>query len=133
MTTTAHTTKKARPTLEQRRARDAWERSNHCSGEYKNLAKGLSALIMGSGLMQVMAFLHEKGSRQSQHHCEDVAGHLRAWLHKRFPKRITDDDFKPFMEALMGMEPRAYQEVTTEALAWLRWLRQMAAARVGGE
>ncbi len=31
----------------------------------------------------------------------------------------------------MGADAREYQEITAEAFAWLRWLRQMAAARQG--
>lgn len=116
------------------RAADAWEKSRHCSDEYMKLAKGLPALIMNSGLMQVMAFLQEKGAKASQHHCVDLAQHLRGWLRRRFPRTIPDDRFEPFMEALMQKaSPRDYQDITTEAFAWLRWMRQMAAAaRAGG-
>ena len=119
-----------KPTLEQRRAKDAWEKSEGCGKEYVNLAKGLPALIMNSGLMQTMAFLHEKGSNSSQHHCRVLAEHLRAWLHERFPE--VPEDFEPFMEAMMETDdPRRFQEIIIEAFAWLRWMRQMAAARNG--
>ena len=38
------------------------------------------------------------------------------------------------MEHLFKLEDaRRYQAITTEAFAWLRWLRQMAAARKGGD
>lgn len=120
-------------TMEQQRAADAWAKAQHCSDEYMKLAKGLPALIMNSGLMQVMAFLREKGSKPSQRHCEDLARHLRAWLAQRFPRTINSDGFEPFMTALMKAEPRIYQEITVEAFAWLRWMRQMsAAARAAG-
>ena len=118
------------PTLEQRRAQDAWERSKDYSKEHVNLAKGLPALVMNSGLMQVMAFLHEKGSKPTQRHCEDVACHLRAWLHERFDN--VPETFDGFMEALLKADSRQYQAITTEAFAWLRWLRQMAKARIKG-
>jgi CRISPR-associated protein Cmr5 len=36
------------------------------------------------------------------------------------------------MQALMRAAPGDYQAITAEAFAWLRWLRQMAAARNGG-
>lgn len=119
-------------TLEQLRAADAWAKSQDCSEEYMKLAKGVPALIMNSGLMQVMAFLHEKGTKSSQRHCEDLAKHLRAWLSKRFPKVIGEDRFEPFMDALLNAEPRTYQDITAEAFAWLRWVRQMAAAARAG-
>ena len=116
----------AEPTLEQQRAQDAWNRCGaDCSKDYANLAKALPALIMNSGLMQVMAFLHEKGGIH-----ETLAGHLRDWLHRRFDLRSA---FAEFMEDLLKAEPHTYQAVTTEAFAWLKWLRQMAAARQGGD
>jgi CRISPR-associated protein Cmr5 len=119
-------------TMEQQRAQDAWQCSEGCTEEYMKLAKGLPALIMNSGLMQVMAFLHEKGQKESQRHCAILGQHLRAWLHGRFDKGgvIQGADFETFMESLLRIEdPRNYQAITTEAFAWLKWLRQMAAAR----
>mgnify|MGYP005844154819 CR=1 FL=1 len=115
-------------TLEQRRAQDAWEVCAKYEKEHVNIAKGLPALIMNSGLMQVLAFAHEKGK---QH--EVVATDLRSWLSNRFSKVITKPEFKDVMQDLMKAEPQEYQAINTEALAWLKWLRQMAAARKGGE
>jgi CRISPR-associated protein Cmr5 len=115
-------------TLEQQRAADAWMKAQGCSKEYRNLAKGLPALIMNSGLMQVLAFLHEKGGKKSQEHCGTLGNHLRQWLHARFKTQLHSADFKPFMLALMAANPQLFQQVTTEAMAWLRWSRQMAAA-----
>lgn len=116
-------------TLEQQRAQDAW---NKCAGytkEHVNIAKGLPALIMNSGLMQVLAFCHEKKNAN-----ELVAQHLRTWLQGRFPRLIPSANFEPFMQSLMGIvNPNDYQAITAEAFAWLRWMRQMAAARKGGE
>ncbi len=106
-------------TLDQRRARDAWESSQGCSPEYRNLAKGLPALIMNSGLLQTLAFLNEK--EQSK-----IAEHLRAWLGAQFG---LPTPFNEFMDQLVKEKPSRYQEITTEAHAWLRWMRQMAAAR----
>lgn len=118
----------AEPTLEQRRAQDAWERCADCPKEYANLAKALPALIMNSGLMQVMAFLHEKGRKDRTH--EKLAAELRDWLHDRFDD--LPKDFTGFMERLLKTDPSTYRAVTAEAFAWLKWLRQMAAARQKG-
>ena len=115
----------AASTLEQQRAQHAWDRSAGCDDPYMRLAKGLPALIMNSGLMQVMAFLHEKGGTH-----EKLAGHLRDWLHGRFG---SAPEFTGFMEYLLNADPRTYREMTAEAFAWLKWLRQMAAARQGGD
>lgn len=113
-------------TLDQQRAADAWRcaQAQSQSKEYVNLAKGLPALIMNSGLLQVMAFLEEKGPKQQ--HCSVVAGDLRAWLRRRFPE--VPEDFAEFMRALMNANSSKFQAITAESLAWLRWLRQLAAA-----
>ncbi len=115
-------------TLEQQRAQDAWDKCAGYTKEHINIAKGLPALIMNSGLMQVLAFCHEKGGAN-----EVVAQHLRAWLSKRFNGVNRDPGFEPLMQALMNAKPGDYQAITAEAFAWLRWMRQMAAARKGGE
>lgn len=120
-------------TMEQKRAADAWTKCQGCTSEYRNLAKGLPALIMNSGLMQVLAFLEEKGKKDAQRHCAVLAGHLRGWLCQRFPRELPQADFRSFMQALMKAEPRAFQAITTEAFAWLRWVRQMAPAVQGGD
>lgn len=112
-------------TLEQLRAQDAWDKSAAYTGEHVNVAKGLPALIMNSGLMQVMAYCYEKGKNN-----EDVASQMRVWLQSRFPKIFTSTEFGPFMQALIQAQPSDYQAITAEAFAWLRWLRQMAPARV---
>ena len=122
-----------RLSLEQQRAQHAWERAGDGVQQfnvqqfkkYTNVAKAVPGLIMNSGLMQVLAFLNGKGG---QHQL--LAEHLRDWLHRQhsLPK-----EFKPCMEELMKSEPRDFQLISAEALAWLKWLRQMADARTGGE
>lgn len=118
-----------RQTLEQQRAQNAWNAAAKYEREHVIIAKGLPALIMNSGLMQVLAFAHEKDKKH-----EVVATDLRTWLSKRFPTIIPNSDFGAFMQALMKIEvAQDYQAINAEALAWLKWLRQMAAARKGGE
>lgn len=115
-----------RQTLEQQRARNAWEVCEHYTQDHVNAAKGLPALIMNSGLMQVLAFCHEKGKTQA-----DVASHLRKWLASRFPAQFKGgSEFSAFMEVLMKAAPADYQAINAEAFSWLKWLRQMAAARI---
>jgi len=114
-------------TTEQRRAADAWKKAKESVQKdpkeyvrYVNYAKGLPALIMNSGLMQVMAFLHAKGDRH-----ETLAGHLRDWLSQQCG---TPGDFESFMEHLYRADPRDFQAITAEAFEWLKWLRQLAPA-----
>lgn len=128
-----------RQTLEQQRAENAWKCSTAAKlqlgdsfDKYVDAAKGLPALIMNSGLMQVLAFCHEKGQKDSGRHYELVASHLRTWLGKRFNGVDRDPGFEVLMQALMMASPATFQSITAEAFAWLKWLRQMAAARQGG-
>lgn len=114
---------KQTPTLEQQRAQNAWQVSAKYRKEEVIVAKSLPALIMNSGLMQVMAFAQEKKKQHSQ-----VAEDLRQWLASRFPDTLSDD-FNGFMQALMQSTPQQYQAINSEALAWLKWLRHMATAR----
>lgn len=116
----------SQPTLEQQRAQNAWNASASYTKEHVNAAKALPALIMNSGLMQVLAFCHKKGKAQA-----DVADHLRTWLGTRFPQ--CKGEFAAFMQSLMKASPADYQAINAEAFAWLKWLRQMAAARNKGD
>lgn len=133
MATATDTKQPTRLTLEQQRAQDAWAKSASYSKEHVTFAKGLPALIMNSGLMQVLAFCHEKAKKDSGRHCEDVARDLRIWLNRRFNGGEKDIGFEAFMQKLMDAKPSEFQAITAEAFAWLKWLRQMAAARKGGD
>lgn len=115
-------------TLEQQRAAHAWKCAQGCSKEYVNLAKGLPALIMNSGLIQVMAHLHAKGGKGANKPHGLLEQHLRQWLAARF-QTLPGNSFDVFAQALIeNTEPRQFQHITAEAMAWLRWLRQLAPA-----
>ena len=144
MKTLSLTKDKPRQTLEQQRAQDAWdcaERAKRQLGsdydKYVDLAKSVPALIMNSGLMQVLAYLHEKsldkktGKAKPDDPHTHIGQHLRDALHTRFDDLPAD--FEGAMKKLMEAEPLRFQAITSEAFAWLRWMRQMAAARKGGE
>lgn len=117
--------KKPSQTLEQQRAWNTWQVSSKYRGkEYVNAAKALPALIMNSGLMQVLAFCKNKGGAQA-----DLAQDMMFWLAQRFPQVFSGRaSFADFMQALMLTKPADYQAINAEAFAWLRWLRQFAAA-----
>lgn len=73
--------------------------------------------------MQVLAFCEDKGNDYRR-----PSKDLRTWLASRFPRLGQADPFEKFMTALMQSDPREYQQITAEALAWLKWLRLMSAA-----
>lgn len=115
-------------TLEQKRAEDAWKRCAEYKENHINVAKSLPALIMNSGFMQVLAFCQEKGDAN-----QAVANDLRRWLILRFSGVEKDPGFEAFMNSLISAKPADYQAITTEAFAWLRWMRQLAPARLKRE
>lgn len=115
-------------TLEQQRAADAWHRAQGCTDEYVRLAKGAPALIMNSGLIQVLAIFNEKGEKGAENPHRQLGAHLRAWLSARFGNHLPRAEFESFMPALMDADPQLFQHITTEAVAWLRWMRQIAPA-----
>ena len=117
--------------LEQQRAADAWARTSGCDQAFVSLAKSVPALIMNSGLMQTLAFLESK--KDPQH--KRLARDMRRWLAGQFRERFggeDEPDYKAFMNALFEAEPREFQAITAEAMAWLRWIRQIAPTRQVG-
>jgi CRISPR-associated protein Cmr5 len=129
-----------RQTLEQQRATFAWAASEdgiaRAGDKYTKLAKGAPALIMGSGLMQTLAFLRDKNEPQHQ----QLLRHLLQWLARRLGGEATLSPQWPFpageqptfeqtMQALFHAAPTQYQRATEEAMLVLRWIRQLAAAR----
>ena len=122
--------------LDQKRARFAWEKVQPQSDEYADLAKGAPALIMQSGLMSVLAFYRDKGKA----HHKALLDHLCTWLHQQFKERIVSPQFSTVMATLMGSaggdaadHARFYQQATAEVMALLRWIRQFAAAVCEGK
>ena len=110
--------------LEQKRAKDAWDKSKNYDKDHINFAKGVPALIMNSGLLQVLAFCQEKEKQQKL-----VADDLCQWLATQFEWVAKYQGIEDFIGKLITASPSDYQAITTEAFAWLRWLRQMAGAR----
>ncbi|TSE30396.1 type III-B CRISPR module-associated protein Cmr5 [Tepidimonas charontis] len=128
-----------RQTLDQQRAQYAWEQVSQVAPnlikDYTREAKGAPALIMGSGLMQTLAFFQAKGKNQHL----ALLSHLCRWLgrtlggtavtdRERFPPEAAAN-FATVMAALHTAPSSLYLRATDEALALLRWIRQFADAR----
>lgn len=113
-------------TLEQKRAKYAWERVQSCTRrDYTNLAKSAPALIMNSGLMQTLAFYK---SKDKDHH-RALIQHVCGWLETQ--GIVRKSDFAAVMQELHSANPAGYRRATEEALAILKWIRQFAAATLG--
>ncbi|CAI4031137.1 CRISPR type III-B/RAMP module-associated protein Cmr5 [Nitrospira tepida] len=103
--------------------RDAGGETNgKLAGEYRQLVMGLPAMIQQCGLGQTMAFLASKGKG---HHAMALAD-LEEWL-ERFDYAKGKDGV---LKALMDGDSRGYRMATTEALAYLQWLKRFAEAAI---
>jgi len=116
-------------TLDQRRAEYAWECVRDAATEkYVNLVKGAPALIMNSGLMQTLAYYNEKGKT----HHKTLLDHLLGWLCDGGAVLSSAAEFAAAMQDLYEGDSATYRRATEEALALLRWLRQLAPAAERG-
>lgn len=122
-------------TAEQERAKFAYERvqknrdngggvKEKVAGDYRQLVVGLPAMIQQCGLGQTMAFLASK--ERERRHFRMALGDLEEWL-KRFDYAKGKDGV---LKALMDGDSRNYRMATTEALAYLQWLKRFAEAAI---
>lgn len=127
-------------TLDQKRAEYAWEQVSQAAQQriiedYTREAKGAPVLIMGSGLMQTLAFFQAKGKDQHKALLDDMCRWLGNTLggtpitpQLHFPAR-EHADFTQVMQVLHAAPSSIYLRATDETLALLRWIRQFADAR----
>ncbi len=125
-------------TLDQQRAQFAWDSVTQARktikefSDYKNLAKGAPALIMGNGLMPAIAFYE---SRKNSAPASVLGNNVLAWLAIRFKDERAfqplPSNFNTAMERLLKADSGFYMRATDEALAMLKWLRQFADAVEG--
>lgn len=121
-------------TLDQQRAAFAWRAVTDAKrmlpdfNDFKNLAKGAPALIMGNGLMPALAFYESRGKAPAT----TLNSAINAWLVQRYaseaslkplPKRYAE-----LMDRLLVAPSLFYMAATDETLSMLRWLRQFADA-----
>lgn len=123
-------------TLDQKRAQFAWEAVNQARRElrdfkeYRNLAKGAPALVMGNGLMAALAFYQSRDKAHATRLMNDMLG----WLVRRQGQNGVPP-FAASMTVFQQMNSRDYMAASDETLAMLKWLRQFAdaVAEQGGE
>ncbi len=109
-------------TLEQKRADNAWKQSEKFRKEHEKVVKSMPMQIIRCGLMQTVAYLESKDETHKK-----VGEALRTWLNQQYDE--ISPNFNEFMNDLLNIDSQRYQNLTTEALAWLKWLRYMASAR----
>jgi CRISPR-associated protein Cmr5 len=125
------TTSKPGPTLDQRRAKQAWEvvqRAKQKEGAHQKQdpkkfggqAKKLPTRIMAAGLGQALAFLKAKG------YAPGLLAELSEWMKQRIPpkpKEPTD-----LLERIIQGDSDFLRRATDEVLAYLIWLNRFAEA-----
>ncbi len=123
--------------LEQKRAQFAW----NCIGDvkekkadYANVAKKAPSDIQINGLGQTLAFWRAKGKKDKEY--EQIYNHVSKWV---LEKRLEKKHPKGLLGWVMseGETDKAkftttddYRRATTEAIAFLVWLKRFAEAEL---
>jgi len=122
----------AQPTLDQKRARHAWEavlRAETRTGDHQEQspkkfggqAKKLPVRIMASGLGQALAFLKAKD------YAPGLLAELNAWVAQRIPTRGNEP--RDLLERVVKGDSDFLRRATDEVLAYLVWLNRFAEAK----
>jgi CRISPR-associated protein Cmr5 len=132
----ANTKQAARQTMEQQRAKQAWDaveavmRESNQAGrkfhnEYGTVVRGLPAMIQVNGLASTTAFLQAKaksgndGKREYSILYEHISSRLKSFLH----------DEHDLMQIIMDGSSDQYRRATAEAIAYGNWLKRFVEAR----
>ncbi|GBD02186.1 hypothetical protein HRbin18_01922 [bacterium HR18] len=124
-------------TLEQQRAHQAWKDVQdllQCSEDFKkkygSLARKVPMLVLTNGLGQTLAFLKAKGKNNQQNEHTVLFRHLSTWTMRQVAPSVSNPDL---LEWLLMNDSVAYRRATTEALAYLAWLKRFAEAELPTE
>lgn len=124
----------SKPTLDQRRAKHAWEAITALKGkdgkypesadEYAREAKKLPVRIMTSGLGQALAFVLAKaGTRKALSKLHDD---LTRWVIAERPMKAKNPS--SLRDSVIYGDSSFLRLATDETLAYLHWLNRFAAA-----
>jgi len=119
-------------TLEQQRARAAWEavekvKKEKHRGKYRSLARNLPSLILSNGLGTTLAFIKSKGSAEHT----AIYDHLQQWLTHWIRSWLSNTTAQDILQWIVTESTsETYRLVTTEALAFAQWLKRFAEAEI---
>ncbi|MBT9132149.1 MAG: hypothetical protein DDT33_00661 [Firmicutes bacterium] len=129
--------------LEQERAKRAWECINEVKGqkyakEYDSLAKSAPANIQINGLGQTLAFLRAKGfgkgkPKENENNAHyQLFRHLSEWVKGQLGLKTKDsEDLLSWVVNSAATDE--YRRATTEAMVFLSWLKRFAEAELGDD
>ena len=128
----------SRPTVDQRRALDAWEsivRFSISRGEprsygdnakeYAREAKKLPARIITSGLGPSLAFILAK-AKDKKPNLRQLHEDLTRWVLQKRPVPATNP--QSLLESILQGDSAFLRRATDETLAYLQWLNRFAEA-----
>ena len=131
----------SRPTLDQRRARHAWEAVERARGlrnatDYARETKRLPVRIRTSGLGQAVAFLNAKAGEGEKDPRATLLNDLGDWLLARRGLAAVPEGGIG-RDSIMGMildgDAGLLRRATEEALLYLQWLTRFSEAEIGNE
>lgn len=127
-------------TLDQRRARHAWDAvermkvaSGNIGGDYEREVKRLPVRVLTAGLGHALAFLRAKGKQDGGDANAALLSDLADWV---LDKYDNPDSGRPqpsraaLIEAIVKGDATFLQVSTDEALAYLQWLGRFAEAEL---
>lgn len=127
----------SKPTLDQRRAKHAWQsvtslRDRERDGkygdnakEYAREAKKLPMRIMTAGLGPALAFILAKAKNKRQN-IKKIHEHITDWVINGYP--IEAKKKGSLMESILDGDSCFLRRATDETLAYLQWLNRFAEA-----
>jgi CRISPR-associated protein Cmr5 len=116
--------------LEQKRAAQAWDcvtpvKNKNYKKDYLSLARSAPADIQANGLGQTLAFWRAK--KKDEHN--DLYQHVATWVKTQVRFTQPSDLLEWIMKQASTDE---YRRATTEAIAFLSWVKRFAEAELEG-
>lgn len=131
--------KSLQKTLEQQRAQRAWtcvqevtNRPPDFKKKYGSLARKVPMLVLTNGLGQTLAFLRAKGKNDPADEHTILFHHLSDWVLSQVAPH-TGTGNQDLLQWVLHNDSVAYRRATTEALAFLNWLKRFAEAELPAE
>jgi CRISPR-associated protein Cmr5 len=125
--------------LEQERAQRAWacvqevtSKPQEFKKKYGSLARKVPMLVLTNGLGQTLAFLKAKGKNDPADEHTVLFRHLSSWVLSQVASS-TPASNGDLLQWVLQNDSAAYRRATTEALAFLSWLKRFAEAELPTE
>jgi CRISPR-associated protein Cmr5 len=99
---------------------------------YSSLARKVPMLVLTNGLGQTLAFLKAKGKNDPADEHTVLFRHLSSWVLSQVASSTTANN-EDLLQWVLQNDSAAYRRATTEALAFLTWLKRFAEAELPTE